>query len=58
MLTVLPCVFGRVCAAHAKGHDEWYDCTRLVATACAEEDAGAAAEAKQPTEPPLPLPEP
>ncbi|KQK18406.1 hypothetical protein BRADI_1g42301v3 [Brachypodium distachyon] len=31
LLTALSCFFGRVCAAHAEGPDEWYDCTRLTA---------------------------
>jgi hypothetical protein len=29
VLTLLSCVFGRVCAAQAEGPDEVYDCTRL-----------------------------
>ncbi|RCV21540.1 hypothetical protein SETIT_4G147400v2 [Setaria italica] len=29
VLTVLSCVFGRVCAAQAEGPDESYDCSRL-----------------------------
>ncbi|AQK54618.1 hypothetical protein ZEAMMB73_Zm00001d051596 [Zea mays] len=29
VLTLLSCVFGRVCAGHAEGPDERYDCTRL-----------------------------
>jgi len=29
VLTVLSCVFGRVCAAQAERPDESYDCTRL-----------------------------
>jgi hypothetical protein len=57
VLTVLSCVFGRVCAAHAEGPDEWYDCTRLVRGRAPRRPVPVA-EAKQPTEPPLPLPEP
>ncbi|XP_037458826.1 uncharacterized protein LOC119329834 [Triticum dicoccoides] len=29
LLTAMSCFFGRVCAAHAQGPDEWYDCARL-----------------------------
>ncbi|GJN28823.1 hypothetical protein PR202_gb16992 [Eleusine coracana subsp. coracana] len=65
VLTVLSCVFGRVCAAHAEGPDELYDCTRLVRRrrrapkrAQGQRPPVPAEEAKQPAEPPLPLPEP
>jgi hypothetical protein len=57
VLTVLSCVFGRVCAAHAEGPDEWYDCTRLVRRRRAPRTpVSAAPEEKQPAEPPLPEP--
>ncbi|CAN6195204.1 unnamed protein product [Urochloa humidicola] len=59
LLTVLSCVFGRVCAAQAEGPDESYDCTRL---ACwRRRPPTPATEAKQQPAaegPPLPLPEP
>ncbi|CAN6201608.1 unnamed protein product [Urochloa humidicola] len=65
VLTVLSCVFGRVCAAQAEGPDESYDCTRLACwrrrRAPRRRPPLSAAEAKhQPSteEPPLPLPEP
>ncbi|CAL4884951.1 unnamed protein product [Urochloa decumbens] len=34
VLTLLSCVFGRVCAAQAEGPDELYDCTRLARRWC------------------------
>ena len=34
VLTLLSCVFGRVCAGHADGPDERYDCTRLARRWC------------------------
>jgi hypothetical protein len=34
LLTLLSCVFGRVCAAQADGPDERYDCTRLARRWC------------------------
>ncbi|CAL5054758.1 unnamed protein product [Urochloa decumbens] len=34
VLTLLSCVFGRVCAAQAEGPDEQYDCTRLARRWC------------------------
>ncbi|TVU28185.1 hypothetical protein EJB05_19694, partial [Eragrostis curvula] len=34
VLTLLSCVFGRVCAGHAEGPDEWYDCARLARRWC------------------------
>ncbi|CAL5052769.1 unnamed protein product [Urochloa decumbens] len=65
VLTVLSCVFGRVCAAQAEGPDESYDCTRLACwrrrRAPRRRRPPPAAEAKQQPpaeEPPLPLPEP
>ncbi|KAL6909810.1 hypothetical protein ACP4OV_001469 [Aristida adscensionis] len=65
VLTVLSCVFGRVCAAQAAGPDELYDCTRLARRRCWQRRAprrpaqAAAGEEKQPAAaPPLPLPEP
>ncbi|CAN6216930.1 unnamed protein product [Urochloa humidicola] len=66
MLTVLSCVFGRVCAAQAEGPDESYDCTRL---ACWRRRRGHAPRRRPPTPateakqqpaaegPPLPLPD-
>ncbi|PUZ61254.1 hypothetical protein GQ55_4G260900 [Panicum hallii var. hallii] len=64
VLTVLSCVFGRVCAAQAERPDESYDCTRLALwrpRRAPRRRPPPAAEAKQQpaTEgPPLPLPEP
>ena len=61
VLTVLSCVFGRVCAAQAQGPDESYDCTRLARwrrSAHRRRPVVPAAETKQPAAPPLPLPEP
>ncbi|AQL03531.1 uncharacterized protein [Zea mays] len=64
VLTVLSCVFGRVCAAQAEGPDESYDCTRLARwrrSAHRRRPVLPAAETKQPaaSQPlPLPLPEP
>ncbi|CAL5042911.1 unnamed protein product [Urochloa decumbens] len=63
VLTVLSCVFGRVCAAQAEGPDESYDCTRLACwrrrRAPRRRPPPPTAEAKQqpPAEGP-PLPEP
>ncbi|XP_062221009.1 uncharacterized protein LOC133920403 [Phragmites australis] len=34
VLTLLSCVFGRVCAGQAEGPDERYDCTRLARRWC------------------------
>lgn len=34
VLTLLSCVFGRVCAGQADGPDERYDCTRLARRWC------------------------
>jgi hypothetical protein len=62
VLTVLSCVFGRVCAAQAEGPDESYDCTRLARwrrSAHRRRPVLPAAETKQPAaSQPLPLPEP
>ncbi|XP_037465630.1 uncharacterized protein LOC119337570 [Triticum dicoccoides] len=63
LLTALSCFFGRVCAAHAQGPDEWYDCTRLAGRrrcwwwrAPRRPVRPAEEEAKPP--PAMPLPEP
>ncbi|CAN6178169.1 unnamed protein product [Urochloa humidicola] len=66
VLTVLSCVFGRVCAAQSEGPDESYDCTRLACwrrrrRAPRRRPPPPATEAKQQPAaegPPLPLPEP
>ncbi|XP_062232823.1 uncharacterized protein LOC133930153 [Phragmites australis] len=59
VLTVLSCVFGRVCAAQAEGPDESYDCTRLVRRRWRAPRQRVPAEAaKQLAAPQLPLPEP
>ncbi|KAK3155057.1 hypothetical protein QOZ80_2BG0198300 [Eleusine coracana subsp. coracana] len=34
VLTLLSCFFGRVCARHAEGPDEKYDCVRLASRWC------------------------
>ncbi|WVZ73992.1 hypothetical protein U9M48_022233 [Paspalum notatum var. saurae] len=34
LLTLLSCVFGRVCAGHAGGPDERFDCSRLARRWC------------------------
>ncbi|KAF0934925.1 hypothetical protein E2562_028918 [Oryza meyeriana var. granulata] len=34
VLTLLSCIFGRVCARHADGPDERYDCARLARRWC------------------------
>ncbi|KAL5212864.1 hypothetical protein ABZP36_023711 [Zizania latifolia] len=34
VLTLMSCVFGRVCARHADGPDELYDCGRLTRRWC------------------------
>lgn len=34
VLTLLSCIFGRVCAGQAEGPDERYDCTRLARRWC------------------------
>ncbi|CAM0912119.1 unnamed protein product [Alopecurus aequalis] len=65
VLTALSCFFGRVCAAHAQGPDERYDCTRLTGRRrCwwwrAPRRPVRPAEAEEETKEPaaLPLPEP
>uniref|UniRef100_A0A0A8XU96 Uncharacterized protein n=1 Tax=Arundo donax TaxID=35708 RepID=A0A0A8XU96_ARUDO len=63
VLTVLSCVFGRVCVVQAEGPDEWYDCTGPAHRRCwrrrrAPRRPVQAQEAKEPAAPPLPLPEP
>ncbi|RLN08403.1 hypothetical protein C2845_PM11G28480 [Panicum miliaceum] len=63
VLTLLSCVFGRVCAAQAEGPDERYDCTRLARRWCgwrAPRRAVAKPEAKPPpvVEVPAALPPP
>jgi hypothetical protein len=58
-LTVLSCVFCRVCATHAEGTNEWHDCTRLVRYRwwrAPRTPMLVAPEKKQMAEPPLPLP--
>ena len=54
VLTVLSCVFGRVCAAQAERPDESYDCTRLALwrRRRAPRQRPPAAEAKQQPAPP------
>jgi hypothetical protein len=67
LLTALSCFFGRVCAAHAQGSDERYDCTRLAAAGRRRcwwtraprrpvRPAEAEEETKEPAAPPLPEP--
>ena len=59
VLTLLSCVFGRVCAAQAEGPDERYDCTRLARRWCgwpAPRRAAAKREAKPPPPPVVELP--
>ena len=34
LLTLVSCVFGRVCAGHAEGPNERYDCRRLAPRWC------------------------
>ncbi|XP_062227595.1 uncharacterized protein LOC133925866 [Phragmites australis] len=62
LLTVLSCVFGRVCAAQAERPDEWYDCTRLARRRCWRRRAPRlpvpAQDVEEPAAPPPPLPEP
>ncbi|PVH66847.1 hypothetical protein PAHAL_1G367300 [Panicum hallii] len=64
LLTLLSCVFGRVCAAQAEGPDERYDCTRLARRWCgwpAHRRAVVKREAKPPppvVEAPAALPPP
>ena len=56
VLTVLSCVFGRVCAAQAEGPDERYDCTRLARRWCgwpAPRRAAAKREGKPSATPPV-----
>jgi predicted lipid-binding transport protein (Tim44 family) len=59
VLTVLSCVFGRVCAAQAEGPDESYDCTRMARwrrRRAARRRAALAAEGPPPPPPLLPEP--
>ena len=66
VLTLLSCVFGRVCAAQADGPDERYDCTRLARRWCGWRAPRRAAVKREAKAPPvlllevpaaLPLPE-
>jgi hypothetical protein len=51
VLTLLSCVFGRVCAGHAEGPDERYDCVKLASRWCGPRRRSAKREPK-----PLPPP--
>jgi hypothetical protein len=56
-LTVLSCVFRRVCVTHAEGPDEWYDClVRYQRQRALRTPMSTVPEEKQTAEPPLPLP--
>ncbi|CAN6280235.1 unnamed protein product [Urochloa humidicola] len=55
VLTLLSCVFGRVCAAQAEGPDELYDCTRLARRWCGRRRAPRRSGVKREVKPP-PLP--
>ncbi|OEL32112.1 hypothetical protein BAE44_0006868 [Dichanthelium oligosanthes] len=57
VLTVLSCVFGRVCAAQAEGPDESYDCTRLARWLRRPPPSAEAKQQPAAEGPPLPLPE-
>jgi hypothetical protein len=46
MLTLLSCIFGRVCAGHAEGPDERYDCVRLASRWCGPRRRSAKREPK------------
>ncbi|KAF3332760.1 hypothetical protein FCM35_KLT02337 [Carex littledalei] len=68
VLTLLSCVIGCVCSAHAQGPDSWYDCTALARRrrrSCIphcgifrDAKSAVAAEAETTKHPPLALPQP